>query len=163
MSKRLLSLVFIVLLSAVFSVAQGQELVPDETRFVLSEEQINSGFRIANTSTREISDLDVDVKEDGLHVSFQMTVNRNGTSTTLNIIAILIGLFDQPRVSVIELENTLISNYQVPASLQREVTRLLERSWNEYEAGVIAELPADLVPNQIIMRDGGICNPRWGC
>lgn len=166
MSKRLLSLIFTFLLLAAFSVAQGQELLPDEPRFVLTEEQINSDFRIASTLTREISDLEVNVKEDGLHVSFQMTVNRNGTSTKLNIIAILIGLFDQPRVSAIELENALISNYAVPASLQREVTRLLERSWNDYEAGVIAELPAELVPNTangFIMSDGRICNPRWGC
>jgi hypothetical protein len=147
------------LLLAVFSVAQAQE-----SGIVLTEQQINNGFSIASTTTREISDLQVNVKEDGVHVSFQMTVTRDGTSNTLSIIAILIGLFDRPRVSAIELENTLISSYQVSTALRREVTRLVERSWNDYEAGVIAQLPADMVPtNGIIMRDGGICNPRWGC
>ena len=165
MSKRLLSLMTILLLPAVFSVTQAQETVSDEPRFVLTEEQINTDFSIASTSTREISDLEVDVKEDGLHVSFQMTVIQDGTSNTLSIIAILIGLFDQPRVSAIELENTMISNYTVPVLLRREVTRQLVREWNNYEASVIAELPIELVPNQIIMRDGGICDPirHIGC
>jgi hypothetical protein len=163
MSKRLLSLMTILLLLAVFSVTQAQETVSGEPRFVLTEEQINADFNIASTSTREISDLQVDVKEDGLHVSYQMTFIQDGTSNTLSIIAILIGLFDQPRVSAIELENTMVSNYNVPVLLRREVTRQLVREWNNYEAGVIAELPIELVPNQIIMRDGGICNPRWGC
>lgn len=159
MSKRLFTLITMLLLLAVFSVAQAQE-----SGIVLTEQQINNGFSIASTATREISDLEVNVKEDGVHVSFQMTVTRDGTSNTLSIIAILIGLFDQPRVSAIELENTLISSYQVSTALRREVTRLVERSWNDYEAGVIAQLPADMVPtNGIIMRDGGICNPRWGC
>lgn len=166
MSKRLLSLITLVLLLSVFSVTQAQEPVSGEPRFVLTEEQINADFSIRSTSTREISDLEVDVKEDGLHVSFQMTVIQDGTSNTLNIIAILIGLFDRPRVSAIELENTMISNYTVPVLLQREATRLLVRSWNDYEAGVIAALPVEVVPtsaNGIIMSDGRICNPRWGC
>lgn|GEM_PF-2640187 len=166
MSKRLLSLITTLLLLALFSVAQAQEEVSDEPQFVLTEEQIKSDFNIASTATREISDLEVDVKEDGLHVSFQMTVIQDGTSNTLSIIAVLIGLFDRPRVSALELENTMISNYTAPAALQRQVTRLLVRSWNDYEAGVIADLPADLVPaGQIIMRDGGICDPirHMGC
>lgn len=166
MSKRMLSLITTLLLLAVFSAAQAQEPVSGEPRFVLTEEQIKSDFSIASTATREISNLDVEVKEDGVHVSFQMTVIQDGTSNTLSIIAILIGLFDRPRVSAIELENTLISNYVVSAALRREVTRQVVRSWNDYEATVIADLPADLVPSSadgIIMRDGGICNPRWGC
>src|SRR5215213_2741567 len=162
MSKRLLSLMTILLLLAVFSVTQAQETVSDEPRFVLTEEQINADFSIASTSTREISNLEVDVKEDGLHVSYQMTVIQDGTSNTLSIIAILIGLFDQPRVSAIELENTMISNYTVPVLLRREVTRQLVREWKNYEASVIAELPIELVPttaNGFIMSDGRICNP----
>ncbi|MBK8024671.1 MAG: hypothetical protein IPK19_25415 [Chloroflexi bacterium] len=164
MSRRLLTFISLLLLLAAFSVAQAQDTTSDGPRFVLTEEQINADFRIANTATRQISNLDVKVKEDGLHVSFQMTVTRDGTSNTLSIIAILIGLFDQPRVSAIELENTLISNYIVPASLRREVTSLLTSSWRSYEAGLLADLQIDEIPaNGFIMSDGRICNPRWGC
>src|SRR5215207_8281315 len=148
MSKRLLSLTIMLLLLAVFSVAQAQE-----PGFVLTEEQIKADFSIASTATREISDLEVDVKEDGVHVSYQMTVIQGGTSNTLSIIAVLIGLFDQPRVSAIELENTMISNYTVPVLLRREVTRQLVREWSNYEASVIAELPIELAPSGLIMRD----------
>lgn len=161
MARRFFILTSVLLLLAVFGVAQAQE-----PEFVLTEEQINADFTIASTTTREISDLEVDVKEDGVHVSFQMTITRDGTSNTLSIIAILIGLFDRPRVSAIELENTLVSNFMVSPALRREVTRMVERSWNDYEANVIAQLPADLVPaGQIIMRDGGICDPirHMGC
>ncbi len=83
------------------------------------------------------------------------------------IIAILIGLFDQPRVSEIQFQNARNSNIRVPAAFQREATSLLTRSWSIYEAGIIAVLPSDLVPtgsNGIIMRDGGICDPvHMGC
>ena len=165
MSKRMLTLFTLVLTLVVFSVAQAQlPTVSDEPAFVLTEEQINAEFRIPNTASRRISNLEVDVQEDGLHVSFQMTVTRNGTTTTYNIIAILIGLFDQPHVSALELENTLISNFIAPRSLRQEVTNVMLSSWNNYEEDVLLDAPDHQVPAEgIIMSDGRICNPRWGC
>lgn len=165
MSKRLFVLLTVVLMLAAFSVAQAQQpTVSGASNFVLTEAQINADFRIPSTATRRISNLDVDVKEDGVYVSFQVTVNRNGTSNTYNIIAILIGLFDEPRITQLELQNAVNRNSVVPSSVRDEVSTMLLRSWNNYEATVLVDLPVDQVPtNGIIMRDGGICNPRWGC
>lgn len=165
MSKQLLMLITIVAMFAVFGSAQAQQpTLSGEPIRVLTEEQIRADLVIPSTANRRISNIDVQVHEDGVYVSFQMTVTRDGTSNTLSIIAILIGLFDQPRVSSLELENTLVSNYVVPSGLQREVTNLVLNSWTSYEAGVLALIPADQLPAQgFIMSDGRICNPRWGC
>jgi hypothetical protein len=117
-----------------------------------------------NSNVKAFAYLDVQVHEDGVYVSFQMTVTRDGTTNTINIIAILIGLFNQPRVSSINLENTMVSNWVVPPALQREVTNLVLDSWTHYEAGVLSNIPADQIPAQgFIMQDGKICNPKWGC
>ena len=156
MFKRSLIILSALLILALCATAYAQE----EPNFVLTAEQINGEFSIPSTTTRQISNLEVDAQEDGLHVSFQMTVTRDGTTNTLNIIAILIGLYDQPRVSALELENTLISNYVVPRSLRQEVTTLLVRSWNDYKASVSVDSPIEQLPTEgIIMRDGGICDP----
>ena len=167
MSKRLFVLITIVSMLVVFSVAQAQQPTTfDEPNFVLTAEQINDEFSIPSTTTRQISNLEVDAQEEGLHISFQMTVTRDGTTNTLNIIAILIGLSDRPRVSALELENTLISNYVVPPSLRQEVMTLLLRSWNDYEASILADLPIAQVPIEgFIMQDGKICDPirHIGC
>ncbi len=164
MSKRLLILITVVSMLAVFSVAQAQQPTAPGEPFVLTEAQINRDFTISSTATRQVSNLDVQVHEDGVYVSFQMTVTRDGTTNTLNIIAILIGLFDQPRVSSIELENTLVSSFVAPPALQRDVTSLVLNSWRNYEAGILINIPADQIPAQgFIMQDGKICNPNWGC
>ena len=167
MSKRMLSLITLLMLLAVVGVTQAQVRVTPsgEPVFLLTEEQINSDFQIPGSKTRQISNLEVDVQEDGVHVSFQVTITQNGRSNTLNIIAILIGLFDEPRVSSLELENTMISNYIAPTSLRDEVSSLVLRSWNTYEADVLVNIPTEQLPTEgIIMRDGGICDPiRWGC
>ncbi len=159
MSKRLFIPVIVVLLFVLTSVAHAQEapVAP-----ALTEEQINQAFTIPSTATRTISNLKVEVHEDGVHVSFDMTVVRDGTSNTLNIIAILIAL----RVNQIQLENTMISNFQATRSQRLEVTGLVERAWNNYVESVFGDSPADLILAEgIIMRDGGICDPirHMGC
>lgn len=156
MSKRLFTPIIVVLLLMLSTVAYAQEAP------VLTEEQINKEFTIPGTATRTISSLEVDVQQDGVHMSFDMTVTRDGTSNTLSIIAILIGL----RVNQVELENTMISNFQATRSQRNEVTGLVERAWQNYVASVYGDLPADLVTAEgIIMRDGGICDPirHIGC
>jgi hypothetical protein len=167
MSKRLLTLITLLLLLATFSVTQAQEKgTASDEGLVLTEAQIKADFSIPSTTARQISNLEVDVKEDGLHISFQMTLTRNGKSNTLNIIAVLIGLFAQPRVSSLMLENTMISGYIISPALRDEVTNLVLSSWNGYEATVLVSLPSDQIPTQgIIMRDGGICDPirHMGC
>jgi hypothetical protein len=130
MSRRLLTF-FTVLLLAVPTVVNGQELMPDEPVFFLTEEQINAEFTIPSTANRTISNLEVDVQEDGVHISFAMTAISDGTSNTLIVSATLIELVPV-RVSQLELENTLVSSYSVPRSLEREITNLIGRSWRRY-------------------------------
>ena len=164
MSKRLFILITIVSMLAVFGSAQAQQPTATEPGAVLTEAQINRDFAIPSTANRRISALDVEVHEDGVYVSFQMTLTRDGKTETLNIIAILIGLFSQPRVSSLQLENTMVSSFVAPAALQREISSLVLNSWAGYEAGVLATIPADQIPAQgFIMQDGKICNPKWGC
>lgn len=106
--------------------------------FVLTEEQINAEFTIPGTATRTISNLEVDVEEDGVQISFDMTVTQNGTVTTYNIIGILIGLA-KPRVTQLEMENTLISNFTASPNQRREVAGVVVRAWGDYMAGVVEQ------------------------
>jgi hypothetical protein len=156
MSKRLLIALIVVLLLALTSVAYAQDTP------TLTQERINQEFTIPSTATRTISNFKVEVHEDGVHVSFDMTVTRDGTSNTLSIIAILIGL----RVNQIDLKNPIISNFQATRSQRLEATSLVERSWNNYMVSVFGDSPTDLVVTEgIIMRDGGVCDPirHMGC
>lgn len=139
MSKRLLALITVLLMLTVSSVAYGQEPTTDEPIFVLTEEQINAEFTIPSTATRTVSNVEVDVQEDGIHISFALTTIRDGTSNTLSIIAILIGLVQQ-NGSAVELENVQITSYLLedgilvtaPSNVQREVNRLVGRAWRNY-------------------------------
>ncbi|MCA0454580.1 MAG: hypothetical protein LCI00_11470 [Chloroflexi bacterium] len=156
MSKRLLIAFIVMLLLALTSVASAQE-APS-----LTEERINQEFTIASTAARTISNLNVKVHEDGVYVSFDMTVTHDGTSNTLNIIAILIG----QRVQQIDLKNSKISNFQATRSQRLEATGLVERSWTNYMDSAFGGLTTDLVLAEgIIMRDGGVCDPirHMGC
>lgn len=158
MSKRSFTLIIVVLSLILSTVAYAQEAPV----LVLTEEQINKEFTIPSTATRTVSDLEVDVHEEGVYVSFDLTVTRDGTSNTLSIIAILIGL----RVNQLELENTMVSSFQATRSQRTAVTGLVERAWEDYVTSVFGELPTDLVSAEgIIMRDGGICDPirHMGC
>jgi hypothetical protein len=156
MSKRLFVLIIVGVLLVLSSVAYAQE-APVR---VITEAQITEAFTIPGTATRNISNLKVKVQADGVHLSFDMTVTRDGKSNTLNIIAILIGL----QVNQLQVENPKVSGWQATASQQREVAGLVEGAWETYVTGVFGELPVDLPPAQgIIMSDGRICNPRWGC
>jgi hypothetical protein len=74
MSKRLFIGFIVVLLLALTSVAYAQEAP------TLTEAQINAEFTIPSTASRTISNLKVEVHEDGVHVSFDMTVTHDGTS-----------------------------------------------------------------------------------
>jgi hypothetical protein len=156
MSKQVLTLIIVVLLLVLSSVASAQEAPV----LVLTEEQINDEFTIPSTATRSISGLAVDVHKEGVYISFDMTVTRDGTSNTLGIIAVLIGL----RVDQLELENTMVSSFQAAHRQRSEVTGLVEKAWETYVASVFGDSPADLISAEgFIMRDGGVCNPRWGC
>jgi len=153
MSKRSFTLIVVVLSLMLSTVAYAQ----DGPVLVLTEEQINKEFTIPSTASRTISGLEVDVREEGVYVSFDLTVTRDGTSNTLSIIAVLIGL----AVDQLELENTMVSNFQPTRAQRAAVTVMVERAWKGYLTGVFGEFQ---VPAEgIIMRDGGICNPRWGC
>jgi hypothetical protein len=134
MSKQLLSFCTILLMLVLPIATYAQE----NPVFVLTEEQINADFTIPSTTTRTISNLEVDVEEDGVQISFDMTVAQNGTTTTYNIIAILIGLV-KPRVTQLELENTMISSFTASPSQRREVAGVVARAWGDYMAGVVEE------------------------
>ena len=155
MSKRLFIPFMVVLLFVLTSVAYAQEAP------VLTQEQINQAFTIPSTATRTISNLNVEVHKDGVHVSFDMTVTRDGTSNTLSIIAILIGL----RVNQLELENTMISGFQATRGQRREATGVVEQAWGDYMETVFGTSPTVVTAEGIIMRDGGICDPirHMGC
>ena len=155
MSKRLFIPFIVGLLLALVSVAYAQEAP------VLTQEQINQGFTIPNTASRSISNLNVEVHKDGVHVSFDMTTTRDGTSNTLSIIAVLIGL----RVNQITLENTMVSNFQATRSQRREATGVVEQAWGDYMESVFGTSPTVVTAEGIIMRDGGICDPirHMGC
>jgi hypothetical protein len=131
MSKRLLTLITVVMMLVLFSVTQAQDVSSDEPIFVLTEDEINEEFSIPSTATRTVSNLDVDVQEDGVHISFELTTIKDGTSNTLNIIAVLIGMA-QPRVSSLELENILVSNFTVSPRQRQEVSSLITRAWRNY-------------------------------
>lgn len=136
MSKRLLTLFTIVLLLGVFSVAQAQQpTASDEPILVLTEAQINEGFRIPSTSSHRISNLEVDVQEDGIYISFDMTTIKDGTSNTMNIIAILIGLYqpEQER-SLYSFKDLLVSSVIATGNQRRELTNLIGRAWRNYVA-----------------------------
>lgn len=137
MSKRLLTLITILILLAVFSVAQAQETASGESVFILTEEQINAEFSIPSTATRRISNLEVDVQEDGVHVSFDMTVTRDGTSNTLSIIAILIGLYQPEQQQVIwSFSDLLVSQVRATGTQRRELANLIGRTWRNYVSDV---------------------------
>jgi hypothetical protein len=158
MSKRSFTLIIVVLSLMLSTVAYAQE----PPVLVLTEKQINEEFTIPSTTTRTISGLEVDVHEEGVYISFDMTVTRDGTSNTLSIIAVLIGL----RVNEVVLENTMVSSFQATRSQRTAVAGLVEQAWGDYVTSVFGELPTDLVASEgFIMRDGGICDPirHMGC
>jgi hypothetical protein len=133
MSKRLRALFILVLLLTVFSIAQAQEAPSGDPIFVLTEEQINAEFNIPSTATRTVSNLEADVQEDGVHLSLDLTVTRNGTTTTHGISALLIGQAQENRRSS-SFYDALISGYSVvaPPSIERDVIRLVGRAWRNY-------------------------------
>ena len=131
MSRRLLTLITILLMLTAFSVAQAQETPSGDPIFVLTEEQINAEFTIPNTTARTVSNLAVDVQEDGVHLSFELTTIKDGISNTLSIIAVLIGLY-RPEVSALELENTLVSNFTASPRQRQEVSSLTILAWRNY-------------------------------
>ena len=134
MLKRLLTLITVLLLLVVFSVAYGQSNLPlEEVVFSLTEEQINADFTIPSTTTRTVSNLEVDVQEDGVHLSFDLTVTRNGTTATHGISATFIGQSQENRTSS-SFYDLLISGYSViaPPNMEREVNRLVGRAWRNY-------------------------------
>ncbi len=158
MSKRSFTIIIVVLALMLPTIAYAQE----PPVLVLTEKQINEEFTIPSTATRTISGLEVDVHEEGVYISFDMTVTRDGTSNTLSIIAVLIGL----RVNEVVLENTMISSFQATRSQRTAVAGLVEQAWGDYVTSVFGELPTDLVASEgFIMRDGGICDPirHMGC
>ncbi|MCC7207270.1 MAG: hypothetical protein IT323_08190 [Anaerolineae bacterium] len=136
MSRQLLAVSLIVIVTLVLAPAAAVN-AQDGPVYVLTEQQINADFSIPSTAARRISDLAVDVQPDGVHISFKMTTVKDGTSNTLSIIAILIGLF-QPRVSSLDLENTLISSFSASPALRREVSGMITRAWRDYMAQVAA-------------------------
>jgi hypothetical protein len=129
--------------------------MPDEPVFFLTEEQINAEFTIPSTTTRTISNLEVDVQEDGVHVSFQMTAISDGTSNTLIVGAVLSGLVPV-RVSQVEVENTLVSNYIVPRRLQREVTNLVRRAWRNYIRSLATRSGGEVIGDSVVLGEDGI-------
>lgn len=138
MSKRLLTLFTIVLLLGVFSVAQAQQpTASDEPILVLTEAQINEGFRIPSTSSRRISNLEVDVQDDGIHISFDMTTIKDGTSNTVNIIAVLIGLYQPERQQMMwSFADLLVTSVRATGTQRRELMNLIGGAWRNYLADV---------------------------
>jgi hypothetical protein len=127
----------------------------DEPILVLSEEQINADFTIPSTAARQISNLKVDVQEDGVHISFDV---RDGSSNTLSIIAVLIGLV-QPRVNQMSFYDLLISSYVTPPrDARREVASVVTRAWSNYVRGVAEEnaLSLSYAKIEYLMEDDGI-------
>ena len=137
MSKRLITLITIsMMILVVFSAAQAQETPSGEPVFVLTEEQINEEFRIPNTATRTFSNVEVDVQEDGVHISFQMTTIKDGTTNTMGIIAVLIGLLHGD-FSTFET-NVMSSSGVITRYEQRQINALVLRAWRNY-MGDVAE------------------------
>jgi hypothetical protein len=139
MSKRLLTIITAVLMLTVFSIGQAQEPPSGESVLILTEDQINAEFTIPSTATRMISNLQVDVQEDGVHISFDMTVTRDGTSNTLSIIAILIGLYQPEQQQMIwSSSDLLVSQVRATGTQRRELANLIGSAWRIY-MGDVAE------------------------
>jgi hypothetical protein len=163
MSRRLLTFFTILLLLAVSTAAYAQEPTTDEPIFVLTEEQINDEFTIPSTATRTISNVEVDVQSDGIHISFDMTAVRDGTSNTLSIIAILIGQVQENRSAFYDLlissymleDTTVATRIAAPSSVQRVVNRLVGPAWRDYVRDAMAgvDVSADHIESYSLLMD----------
>jgi hypothetical protein len=142
MSKRMLTFITIVLILTVFSATQAQDAPAGESVLIVTEAQINADFRIPSTTTRRISNLEVDVQEDGIHIAFDLTATRNGTTTTQGIIAILIGLYQPEQQQMIwSFSDLLVSSVRATGTQRRELVNLVGRAWRNY-IGDVAEANA---------------------
>jgi hypothetical protein len=152
MSKRL----FVLMITGILLVFSTAAYAKESPVHSITEKQINESFTIPSTATRTVSNLKVKVQAEGVRVSFDMTVKHNGTSNTFGIIAILIGL----KANEVEIENKQVSDWQASDSQRREVAGLVEQAWGNYLTDAFGE---PMTTQGIIMSDGRICNPRWGC
>jgi len=154
MSKQLFVLCTILLMLAFPIAVNAQE----DPVFVLSEEQINAEFTLPSTAARTVANLAVDVEEDGVQVSFDMTVARNGSTSTYNIIAVLIGL---SHVRIMEFKDAWLTEFSATPSQRREVARVVSQAWELYLRGVLEENLLDgtdltLDDIEALMESGGI-------
>jgi hypothetical protein len=159
MSKPVFALFILLMLLAVSAVAQTQGTTSDEPFFILTEEQISREFSIPSSATRRISDLEVDVQENGVHLSFELTTTRNGTTTTTKIIAILIGLVQDTPQSSYTFDWVSITSVTAPGSLQRELETVVRRAWQNYVRSAMGgvDVSADHVEAiSMLMAEDGI-------
>jgi hypothetical protein len=158
MSKRLI-LLLTLLVMTVSTVAHAQDTTPLEPVFVLSEAQINDEFTIPDTATYTISNLVVDVRQDEIHISFDMTSIQDGTSNTMSIIAILIGLVQVDGQQYFSFKDVLVSQLSAPARARREIARLVLPAWRSYLNNAFAgvDVSADHIDFvEMLMEEEGI-------
>ena len=149
MSKRLLTF-FTALLLAVPTIVSGQELTPDEPVFFLTEEQINAEFTIPSTASRTISNLAVDVQEDGVHLSFQMTVPLSDTNTNCAIL-LLHGDFASWFVGDAYDNEMGITRYE-----QRQINSAVLRAWRNYVRSFATRSGGEVISDFVVLGDDGI-------
>ena len=160
MSKRLLIFTIVLLLLAVTGTAYGQEPTAGELIFTLTEAQINDEFTIPSTAFYSVSDVEVDVQPDGIHITLEVVDAHDGTSNTMGIIAILIGLVQDNRVSY-SFYDILISSFDVRPSdaTVRELGRLVRTAWQSYANNALRQSGIALNSirlTDVLMEDEGI-------
>lgn len=151
MSRRLFFLMTALLMTLAFAVAHAQDSTPGEPVFALSEAQINDEFTIPETATRTISNLVVDVRQGEVHISFEMTSIQDGTSNTMSIIAILIGLAQGNQW---ESKNAIITSLSAPPRVEREIHQLVSRAWQNYTRSALAEAGDFRIMSKLIEEEG---------
>ena len=149
MSKRLITF-FTALLLAVPTIVSSQELMDDEPVFFLTEDQINDEFTIPNSATRRFSNLEVDVQEDGIHVSFQMTVNLSDTNTN-HAILLLHGDFASWFVGDAYDNEMGITRYE-----QRQINSAVLRAWRNYVRSLVTPTGGEVISDFVVLNDAGI-------
>lgn len=160
MSKRLTTVITILILLVGCSAAYMQGPPPGDLILTLTEARIDDEFYIPSTAFHTVSSFDVDVQPDGVHITLNATTLRDGTPKTLSLVAILVGRVQENRV-VYTFDDLQILRYdhRLSNAALHEIGNLLITAWRSCANNALREI--DLRANNIAisgieMDDNGI-------